>query len=949
MAEHTLYKKQQLCYTEVIEFTDFQGIGRDPLYKRFDSVYSVIEKNIEYQYRDFLAHPIYSEEDKILWYVREWKNTPCLYKKLPESERKKYSDIKEKTLLAYHTVCDKLTGEDKQILLGAIKYINDDFIFCYDDKIVVVAWGMRLDTDSHDIKGSVIHDLQTQCNHKIKFEAGEHGTLLDNLLTTINREEGTKLTSKDLPEIISNQGYEFSGWEPDPLGIVVDKSMTFVAQYKALVTEDKENLHKKVKVSFVAENGGNINGISEIEINKGDFIDNSQIPVPVPNEGFKFKGWNFPLDVSINEDTIFSALFDKETVTCKFVAGENGEIDENNTFTLPYGSILKQNNIPSVKAKEGYKFTGWDKSPINYNLTENTEFKAQYEKKNPWYKRFWNWLIGLSLFKWFKGKGCLKWLLWILLFVLLTILLSYLFKNCNGNSSVERSSQIETPDGRLIDDNGTVRGVVDDNGRIPDNNIVAPIVDKDGEKPPIISNPGTPDIISNRLNIYFETENVNIEQFIADLSKIYPQEQCLVIGIDHHIPMIQILIQENMRDVIRENLNNQLPNYDFFVVDESIFVISGEPSLDTKNVGWHLDVIDLEEGWKITKGNSDIIVAVVDDGIDANHDMFKNRITRPYNVFSQDNKLSTGQGHGTHVAGLAVGSDKMFDKGVSGIAPKCQLMPVQVFDNGLCTFSSLASGIMYAIHNGANVVNVSVGSNFNGLDVLPIPEQDYIAKTQFKNEERVWRRIINVANKYNTIIVFAVGNNHILANIPPANRTNSTINVVAVNEQIQGTDFTNYGQGSNISAPGQNILSSVPNNDYAVFSGTSMAAPIVSGTIALMKSCKPEISIEEVLQILQATGEQISHYIPPMIQVDDALNALITGKIPAVIPPVDKENGQEEDNVKPANPSDNVHIETGPPSSNNPSDGTDYDAIRKLIEEYKQKIKKLEELLPENN
>ena len=99
MAEHTLYGKRKLCYTEVTDFTDFQGIGRDPLYKRFDSVYSVIEKNIEPQYRDFLAHPIYSDEDQILWYVREWDNAPCQYKDLTDAERAKYDAIKEKTLV----------------------------------------------------------------------------------------------------------------------------------------------------------------------------------------------------------------------------------------------------------------------------------------------------------------------------------------------------------------------------------------------------------------------------------------------------------------------------------------------------------------------------------------------------------------------------------------------------------------------------------------------------------------------------------------------------------------------------------------------------------------------------------------------------------------------------------------------------------------------------------
>ena len=495
------------------------------------------------------------------------------------------------------------------------------------------------------------------------------------------------------------------------------------------------------------------------------------------------------------------------------------------------------------------------------------------------------------------------------------------------------------------------------------------------------------DIVENRLNIYFEDANVDLEQFISDLSKIHSENECQVIGFDKNVPMIQILIPENMRDAIREGLNAQLPNYEFFIVDESIFTIVGDISTDTANIGWHLDAIDVEEGWEITKGSPNITVAVVDDGIDATHDILKGRIVSPYNVFTQDNRLSVGQGHGTHVAGLAVGSDKMFDKGVSGVAPKCKLMPIQVFDNGMCTFSSVTSGIMYAIHNGANVVNVSIGPNFRGLDILPLPDQDYIAKTQFKNEERVWKRIINVANKHNVIIVFAVGNDNILANIPPENRTNFTVNVAAVDRQIKGTDFTNYGRGSNISAPGKCIYSSIPVNEYAVFDGTSMAAPIVAGTVALMKSLNQDISVTEVLHILRATGERVSDNMPPMIQVDDALIALKTGVIPELPDtigdggssgnnpidgesPVNENSGETGGNAGGNNPGDTGKTpgsdtqnpgnntnpvnpggdsgKTTPPTSEGENDGTDYDAIRKLIESYKRKISELEKLLPEN-
>ena len=992
MAGHTLYGKRKLCYTEVTDFTDFQGIGRDPLYKRFDSVYSVVEKNVESQYKDFLAHPIYSDEDQILWYVREWNNTPCAFNDLSDADKAKYAAIKERTIAAYEKVRENLSGEDKQILTGALKYIDEDFMFCYDEKVVIVAWGMSPDSHKHVVKGAVIHDIKIQSHHKIRFIVGENGTLVDKLTAAVSRPDGAILSHIDLPSVTPKKGYAFKCWEPNPLGMKVNGPLSFVALYDEVPLEDEVVVEDEtVHITFIAGESGSLSGPTEYTIIKGTHLVTSQIPLAIPNSGYSFAGWNVQPDLdAIYEDTTFTAIFNRDNVTCQFVAGEHGSIEGTACFTLPYGSIFNNDNTPAIKAKRGYKFIGWDKSPIDYTLNGDTTFTAQYEKGLPWYKRLWAW---------FTDKGCLKWLLWLLLLLLLLFLLSCLLRSCEGSSPVEPTPVIETNDGRVIDNNGPVRGIVGDDGKLPDNNVVAPIVGDDGREPPIVSNPGAPDIVANRLNIYFEDANVDLEQFISDLSKIYPENECQVIGFDKNVPMIQILIPENMRDAIREGLNAQLPNYEFFIVDESIFTIVGDISTDTANIGWHLDAIDVEEGWEITKGSPNITVAVVDDGIDATHDILKGRIVSSYNVFTQDNRLSVGHGHGTHVAGLAVGSDKMFDKGVSGVAPKCKLMPIQVFDNGMCTFSSVTSGIMYAIHNGANVVNVSIGPNFRGLDILPLPDQDYIAKTQFKNEERVWKRIINVANEHNVIIVFAAGNDNILANIPPENRTNFTVNVAAVDRQIKGTDFTNYGRGSNISAPGKGIYSSIPVNEYAVFDGTSMAAPIVAGTVALMKSLNQDISVTEVLHILQATGERVSDYMPPMIQVDDALIALKTGVIPELPDtngnanneianpnvgdggssgnnpndgetPINDNPGETGGNVGGNTPEDtgktpdqdvqnpgnkpsptdpgNDNGKTTPPPSEDENDGTDYDAIRKLIESYKRKISELEKLLPEN-
>ena len=995
MAEHTLYGKRKLCYTEVTDFTDFQGIGRDPLYKRFDSVLSVIEKHIDSQYRDFLAHPIYSEdEDQILWHVREWNTTPCTFNDLGDVEKTKYSKIKEQTISIYQKVCNALSGEDKQILVGALKHIDEDFMFCYDDKVVVVAWGMMPDTHKHVLKGAVVHDLQIKNSHKIKFVVGDKGVLTDKLAEIVSRADGAILSSIDLPVVTAKKGYAFKGWEPNPLGMKVNRPLTFVAQYEEVPIEEVEEIiviPETVQVNFICDECGTLIGDTVYTINKGEYLSLDMIPSVVANDGYNFDGWDGSTGSPINADTIFTAMFSKRKVHCQFNVGENGIAEGECSFARPYGSVLSEREIPQIKAKKGYNFIGWNISPFDYSFTEDTTFTAQYEKTIPWYKRLWLWLT---------GKGCLKWVLWILLFFLIVGLLSWLFEGCGcssnrvGSNNVVPSEQIETPSGAIIDDNGGadgIEGIVGDDGSLPQEDIVvAPIVGEDGQTPPVIQNPGAPDIVANRLNIYFEDANADLEQFVADLSRVYSEEECEVIGMDRHVPMIQIKVAENSRDAIRESLNSKLPNHEFFVVDESIFTIVGNISTDNDALGWHLDAIDVKEGWKITKGKSNIIVAVVDDGIDGNHDILKGRIVSPYNVFTQDNRLSKGDGHGTHVAGLAVGSDRMFDKGISGVAPKCMLMPIQVFDNGVCTFSSVTSGIMYAIHNGANVVNVSIGPNFRGLDVLPIQDQKYIADTQFKNEERVWKRIISVANEHNTIIVFAVGNDNILASIPPENRTNKTVNVAAVDKQIKETNFTNYGAGSNISAPGKGIISSVPTNEYAVFDGTSMAAPIVSGTIALMKSCKPEVSVSEVLHILQATGQRVSEYVPPMIQVDDALIALTTGVVPEMAegndnssydeqpgespvggsndvpsnnasnPPTNESVGGNDGNSeggteKPSRGIDNPNAKPTPEENNGTEkgnengSGTDYDAIRRLIEQYKQKISELEKLLPENN
>jgi subtilisin family serine protease len=844
-------------------------------------------------------------------------------------------------------------------------------MFCYDDKVVVVAWGMVPDTNQHKVIGAIIKDLQFEERFKVRFDVGNNGKLPLKIDSVLSRSRGVTLGSIDIPSVIANEGWRFLGWEPQPIGHKVVQNVTFIAKYEKepekICNDVKDEL---IRAFFVAENGGRIDGCSYCELPKGTSIPKDGIPSVIPNEGYTFAGWDKPIDEPISEDTEFRACFKKTSFTYCFLPGAHGSIDGIDKYVVSSGEIMPSNEVPHVLPQKGFKFVGWDKS-IDAPAVEDCTFTALYDEETvPWYVRLKNWFS--SFWSRLKAKGCLKKLLWLLLLLLLLLILGSLLRTCarrggggifggGENSDVGDPStdvapieRIEHEDGSITDNNGVAHDIIGDDGRLPDDisdhSVVAPITDETGKVPPVISHPGAPDIIANRLNIYFEDEDVDLNQFAIDFKTVYPSSDYKIIGADDNVKAVQIQIPEEQRDNVRETINSRMPGYKFFVVDESIFTLVGRISESKENTGWHLAAINLKSGWSITKGKEDVIVAVVDDGIDATHDMLKGRICYPYNVFTQNNRLSVGEGHGTHVAALAVGSDAFFSKGASGVAPYCKLMPIQVFDNEMCTFSSVTSGIMYAIHHGADVINVSIGPKFNGLNILPPHDQMLISETQFKNEEKVFNKIFDIAQKKNVIIVFAAGNDDILARIAPENRTNKTINVSAISPSLQVTEFSNYGIGTNISAPGEAIYSAYPVNDFASFDGTSMAAPIVSGTVALLKSIDKSLNVTQVISILQQSGKSVTGNVPPMVQVDLALQLAKTGNFD-----MPSDQGTPIDNEEPEIGTERPGNSTSPDSGNNsrisnetPDSQTDYDAIRRMIEEYKRKIAELEKLLPEN-
>ncbi len=949
------YNKKLLGQIDETDFVDQQGIGNDPLYNRFKSVEAVVKEHIAPQYQSFLSCPYYEDGD-IYWYGDAWNEKPRILSELSGSDKDKYDRIKSETVDHYQKVLAGLNGLEFQMMFGALIHISDDFIYCYDDKVVMVAWGMRPDPYKHDIKGSFFKQATYFDKKKITFDVGEYGTIdtskSERYQPCINREEGDRLSAVDIPVIKAKDGYEFVGWEPEPIGFEVSDDFVFKAKYNKLPAP--EQTEETVWVTFQSGEGGTLEGETSIDVIKGSTLEEFDIPIPIASDGFRFCRWTPTINLPVNQDTTFTAEFESNVAHCIFDAGEHGTIQGTADIVKPLGSSIDNSEIPKVTPHKGYKFIGWNLSPLA-PLTADRVCVAQYEVKLPWYKRWWIWLTGL-----FAGKGCLKWLLWLIFIILLIYLLSWLLGSCvgcTGHSAVNGIVPIDTiegSDGNYVEDNGHAHPITDGTGALPGTDrVVAPAMGEGGVLPPVVEQPGLPNIMANRLFLFMENENDDVEALAKDFKQAYPGDQYSIIGYDKEVKLLVIQIPEAEREQIRQTINSKIPNHKFIVFDEEVYEIRGSISQSAEDLGWHLDAIHLKQGWTITQGSPSVKIAIIDDGIQADHPMFKGRIVDAYNVFTQNNTLSLGEGHGTHIAGLAAGSADFYDKGAAGVAPNCLLMPIQVFDNKMCPLSAIIAGVMYAVHHDADVVNMSIGPSFPGLNVLPVEQQGEIAQTQFHNVAALWTRVCKLAAKKNTILVFAAGNDDILTSIPPENRNESSIVVTSVDKRMYPTVFTNYGPCSDVSAPGKNIYSSFPNNSFQSCDGTSMSAPIVTGTIALMKSIRKNITVAQARDVLFSTGADVYGWIPPMVLVDKALDATQKGNFERI----ERESRSVPDGV-------DVHLHSGsvpvegdrmieitapiinPVPNPQQGEGTDYDAIRRKIAEYKKKIEELESLLP---
>lgn len=313
-----------------------------------------------------------------------------------------------------------------------------------------------------------------------------------------------------------------------------------------------------------------------------------------------------------------------------------------------------------------------------------------------------------------------------------------------------------------------------------------------------------------------------------------------------------------------------------------------DPNKDpNKNGSWYLDSSNVYDAWGITGGSSDVIVAVLDSGVDVNHPDLKDNIwTNPnyeekdeypndiygWNFVENNNNVIPkidisckaegtcsleGVNHGTVISGIisAVANNQ---EGIAGIAYNTKIMPLKVLNsNGGGNIDNVIKAINYAVNNGASVINMSfVGDS---------------------NNEALKKTIKNAVD-HGVVFVVASGNNiekgGIDLNKKPlypvcSNDDNGVvvIGVSAINKNNERAIFANYGSNCvDISAPGVGIYSTTvyypQNSDYnkhynGYWSGTSVATPIVSATAAIIKSINNNFTPQQVKDIIVSTGTEL--------------------------------------------------------------------------------------------
>ncbi|AOW19787.1 S8 family serine peptidase [Urechidicola croceus] len=265
--------------------------------------------------------------------------------------------------------------------------------------------------------------------------------------------------------------------------------------------------------------------------------------------------------------------------------------------------------------------------------------------------------------------------------------------------------------------------------------------------------------------------------------------------------------------------------------------------------------IDATLAWNYERGDKNVIVAVIDTGVDYTHPDLRSNIlprgSEDWNFASSTSKSPMDGGtHGTHVAGTAAAVDNQI--GVMGVAPSCSIMPLRV---------NLTSG---------KNANRADAINYVATQARTHRSKRYVINCSWRmsgHHTGVYYAIRKAVLSSNVVVVFAAGNANNDINITPQYPAiyPEVISVGATDQRDRKASFSNYGKKVDVSAPGVNIYSTVPGSGYSYKDGTSMASPHVAGLAALIWSKNSSLTNKQVRKIIETTTDNIDAKNPGFV------------------------------------------------------------------------------------
>lgn len=285
------------------------------------------------------------------------------------------------------------------------------------------------------------------------------------------------------------------------------------------------------------------------------------------------------------------------------------------------------------------------------------------------------------------------------------------------------------------------------------------------------------------------------------------------------------------------------------------------PNDSLYNDQWGLAQINAPTAWDVTTGSSNVVIAVIDSGMDMTHpDLAGQLWTNPgeiagngldddnngyiddvhgWNLVDDNANLSDNTGHGTEVAGV-IGAASNNGQGIAGVCWNCRLMVLKVTQSGgIANYSDIIEAIQYATLKGADVVNLSLGGNSDSISLKLAVEQ--AAAT--------------------AVVVGGAGNDDSDVPFYPA-AYESVLAVAGTTASDTKVSSSNYGSWIDVTAPGETIMTTFDGGSYGMSSGTSMAAPFAAGLAGLLRSAHPDWSADTARAQMMQTATAVDTVNP---------------------------------------------------------------------------------------